>query len=101
MVTTKEARGGTSEVWLGKTHVLVGVKVGKGRLHEDSPDEGIVMCNAEFTPIANPSWEPGPPPEAAIELAGVVDRGLRSSKMLDTKELNDVISGKVVPDCIL
>jgi exosome complex component RRP42 len=90
-----EKSEGSAEVWLGKTHVLVGVKVGKGTPFEDSPDEGVLMCNAEFTPIADPSWEPGPPPEAAIELARVVDRGLRSAKMLDTKELN-IITGKLV-----
>ncbi|MBM3292249.1 exosome complex protein Rrp42 [Candidatus Bathyarchaeota archaeon] len=86
---------GSAEVWLGKTHLMVGVKVGTGTPFEDTPDEGVLMTNAEFTPIAHPSWEPGPPNEDSIELARVVDRGLRSAEILDTNELN-IISGKLV-----
>ncbi len=86
---------GSAEVWLGKTHIMVGVKVGTGTPFEDTPDEGVLMCNAEFTPIAHPSWEPGPPNENSIELARVVDRGLRSADVLDTNELN-IIGGKLV-----
>jgi len=86
---------GSAEVWLGKTHVMVGVKVGTGTPFEDTPDEGVLMTNAEFTPIANSAWEPGPPNEDSIELARVVDRGLRSAEVLDTNELN-IISGKLV-----
>jgi exosome complex component RRP42 len=86
---------GSAEVWLGKTHIMVGVKVGTGTPFEDTPDEGVLMTNAEFTPIANAAWEPGPPNEQSIELARVVDRGLRSAEVLDTAELN-IISGKLV-----
>jgi len=86
---------GSAEVWLGKTHIMVGVKVGTGKPFEDTPDEGVLITNAEFTPIAHPSWEPGPPKENSIELARVVDRGLRSAEILDTNELN-IISGKLV-----
>lgn len=86
---------GSAEVWLGKTHVMVGVKVGTGTPFEDTPNEGVLMTNAEFTPIANAAWEPGPPNENSIELARVVDRGLRSAEVLDTAALN-IISGKLV-----
>jgi exosome complex component RRP42 len=86
---------GSAEVWLGKSHVMVGVKVGTGTPFEDTPDEGVLMTNAEFTPIANAAWEPGPPNEASIELARVVDRGLRSAEILDTHELC-ITSGKLV-----
>ena len=86
---------GSAEVWLGKTHVMVGVKVGTGTPFEDTPDEGVLMTNAEFTPIANAAWEPGPPKEGSIELARVVDRGLRSAEVLDTSALK-IISGKLV-----
>ena len=90
-----EKSEGSAEVWLGKTHILVGIKVGTGTPFEDTPDEGVLMCNAEFTPVAHPTWEPGPPNEDSIELARVVDRGLRSAEILDTNELN-IISGKLV-----
>jgi len=86
---------GSAEVYLGKTHVMIGVKVGAGTPFEDTPDEGVLMTNAEFTPIANAAWEPGPPSEGSIELARVVDRGIRSAELLDTKGLC-VIVGKLV-----
>ena len=86
---------GSAEVWLGKSHVMVGVKVGTGTPFEDTPNEGVLMTNAEFTPIANAAWEPGPPNEASIELARVVDRGLRSANVLTTESLC-IIPGKFV-----
>lgn len=78
---------GSAEVWLGKSHVLVGVKIGEGTPFEDTPDEGVLMVNSEYTPAAHPSWEGGPPGEDSIELARVVDRGLRSSELIDMKNL--------------
>jgi exosome complex component RRP42 len=86
---------GSSEVRLGKTHVVIGVKAGLGTPFEDTPDEGVLMVNAEFTPVAHPTWEPGPPPLGAIELARVVDRGLRSAEILDMKDLG-LVSGEKV-----
>ncbi len=81
-----EKAEGSAEVWLGKTHVVVGVKVGEGHPFEDTPDAGVLMTNAELTPVAHPTWEPGPPRENSIEVARVVDRGLRSAKILDMKD---------------
>ena len=90
-----EKSDGSAEVYMGKTRVLVGVKVEIGRPFEDTPDRGVLMCNAEFTPIAHPTFEPGRPPEAAIELARIVDRGLRSAEILDFEKLV-LIEGKDV-----
>jgi exosome complex component RRP42 len=90
-----EKSEGSAEVKLGKTHVVVGVKAGIGTPFEDSPDEGVMMVNAEFTPIAHPTWEPGPPPDAAIELARVVDRGLRAAEVLSMGDLG-LVSGEKV-----
>ncbi|PVX23372.1 MAG: RNA-binding protein, partial [Candidatus Bathyarchaeum sp.] len=42
-----------------------------------------------------PFFEPGPPGEAAVELARVVDRGIRESKAIDLEKLC-VESGKLV-----
>ena len=64
---------GSAECFLGKSRVIVGVKVGLGTPFEDTPDKGVLMCNAEYTPIAHPTFEPGPPDENSIELARVVD----------------------------
>jgi exosome complex component RRP42 len=46
-------------------------------------------------PLASPSFEPGPPGEDAVELARVVDRGIRESKAIDLEKLC-VESGKLV-----
>jgi exosome complex component RRP42 len=42
---------------------------------------------AELAPLASPLFELGPPKEPAIELARVVDRGVRESEMIDTSKL--------------
>lgn len=86
---------GSAEVRLGKTHVIVGVKVGVGRPFDDTPDKGVLMTNAELTPVAHPTWEPGPPNIQSVELARVVDRGLRSAEILKMEDLM-LISGKSV-----
>lgn len=90
-----EKAEGSAEVRFGDTWVLAGVKVGVGHPFEDTPDKGVLMCNAEYTPVAHPTFEPGPPREDSIELARVVDRGLRSAKVLELDKLN-LITGKHV-----
>lgn len=39
--------------------------------------EGTLLIFTEFSPMADPSFEPGRPGESAVELGRVVDRGLR------------------------
>jgi exosome complex component RRP42 len=78
---------GSALVRLGDTSVVAGVKVLVGEPYADSPDEGVTMVTAEMSPIASPLFELGPPKEAAIELARVVDRGVRESETVDTKKL--------------
>jgi len=78
---------GSALINLGKTKVMVGVKVEEGEPFPDTPDEGVLTVNAELVPLASPTFEPGPPNENAIELARVVDRGIRESKSIDLKEL--------------
>lgn len=78
---------GSAFVSVGETKVIVGVKMEIGEPFPDAPDEGILMVNAELSPIASPEFESGPPDENAIELARVVDRGVRESKTIDFKEL--------------
>ena len=82
-----EKANGSAHLSLGKTKVLVGVKVEMGEPFPDTPDEGVLTVNAELLPLASPSFEPGPPSEQAIELARVVDRGIRESKAVDVKSL--------------
>ncbi|MBM3303812.1 MAG: exosome complex protein Rrp42 [Candidatus Aenigmarchaeota archaeon] len=78
---------GSARVWIGKTDVIVGVKLGVGEPYSDKPDEGVLVSNAELSPMAHPDFEPGPPGEKAIELARVVDRGIRESHAIDIRKL--------------
>ena len=82
-----ERAEGSARVLLGKTEVLVGVKVETGEPFADTPNEGVLTVNAELVPVASPNFEPGPPDENSIELARVVDRGIRESKAIDTEKL--------------
>jgi len=72
---------------LGKTEILVGVKVETGEPFPDTPNEGVMTVNAELVPLASPTYETGPPDETSIELARIVDRGIRESKAIDTEKL--------------
>ncbi|MFW9809582.1 MAG: exosome complex protein Rrp42 [Candidatus Thorarchaeota archaeon] len=78
---------GSALVRLGDTSVVAGVKVLVGEPYPDTPDEGVTMVTAEMSPIASPLFELGPPKEDAIELARVVDRGVRESETVDAKKL--------------
>jgi exosome complex component RRP42 len=78
---------GSALVRIGDTSVVAGVKVLVGEPYPDSPDEGVTMVTAEMSPIASPLFELGPPKEDAIELARVVDRGVRESETVDAKGL--------------
>jgi len=82
-----EKAEGSARVLLGKTEVLVGVKIGVGAPFSDTPNEGVLTVNAELVPLASPTFEPGPPNENAIELARVVDRGIRESKAINLEKL--------------
>lgn len=82
-----EKASGSSLVSLGKTKVMTGVKVEIGEPYSDRPEEGVLTVSAELVPLASPSFEPGPPNEEAIELARVVDRGIRESKAIDLGKL--------------
>jgi exosome complex component RRP42 len=78
---------GSALVRLGDTSVVAGVKVLVGEPYSDSPDQGVTMVTAEMSPIASPLFELGPPKMPAIELARVVDRGVRESETIDAKKL--------------
>lgn len=78
---------GSALVTLGNTKVLVGVKLAVDKPFPDTPDEGILITNAELRPAASPTFELGPPNPEAIEFARVVDRGIRESQTIDLKKL--------------
>jgi exosome complex component RRP42 len=78
---------GSAEAWLGESRVIAGVKVEVGKPFSDTPSEGVIITSAELSPIGSPTFELGPPSEDAIELARVVDRGIRHSNTIDRKRL--------------
>jgi exosome complex component RRP42 len=78
---------GSARVLFGNSHILVGIKMSVGEPFPDTPDEGMLVVNAELVPVASPTFEPGPPNENAIELARVVDRGIRESQCIDLEKL--------------
>lgn len=86
---------GSARVKIGETEVIVGVKMDVGEPYPDTPNEGTIIVGAELLPMSNPEFELGPPGLQAIELARVVDRGIRESKALDFKKLCITPSEKI------
>lgn len=82
-----ERAEGSARIRLGKTEVLVGVKIETGEPFPDTPNEGVLTVNTELVPLASPAFEPGPPDENSIELARIVDRGIRESKAVYSDKL--------------
>ena len=82
-----ERAEGSARVRLGKTEIVVGIKIEMGEPFPDTPNEGVLTVNAELVPLASPSFEAGPPDETSIELARIVDRGIRESKVINTEKL--------------
>ena len=82
-----ERAEGSARIRLGKTEVIVGIKIETGEPFPDIPNEGVLTVNAELVPLASPSFEPGPPGEDAVELARIVDRGIRESKAIEMEKL--------------
>lgn len=78
---------GSARVHLGKTDVLVGIKMDLGEPYPDTPNKGVLITSAELIPMASPKFESGPPRENAIELARVVDRGIRETETVDMEKL--------------
>lgn len=78
---------GSALVSLGNTKVMTGIKVETGTPFTDKPKSGVLTTNVELTPLASPNFEAGPPREKAIEMARVVDRGIREAKAIDLSKL--------------
>ncbi|MBS3135888.1 exosome complex protein Rrp42 [Candidatus Woesearchaeota archaeon] len=83
---TKTAEG-SAKVTIGDTVVIAGVKLEIGKPYPDTPNQGSIMVGAELVPLASPEFEQGPPSIDAVELARVVDRGIRESKAIDFEAL--------------
>ena len=82
----KKAEGSCLAI-LGETKVLAGIKVDKGEPFPDTPDQAVMTTNSELIPLASPFFGSGPPGEDSVELARVVDRGIREAPALDMSSL--------------
>ncbi len=78
---------GSAQVDLGSTRVLAGVKLIMGEPMSDTPDQGTMSMAAELLPLASADYETGPPSPDSIELARVVDRGIRAGNCIDLADL--------------
>jgi exosome complex component RRP42 len=78
---------GSARVTIGNTEIMAGVKMSIEKPYPDTPHEGNLMVGAELSPLSSPKFESGPPGPESIELARVVDRGIRESKAIDNKAL--------------
>ncbi|MEM0465779.1 MAG: exosome complex protein Rrp42 [Candidatus Pacearchaeota archaeon] len=78
---------GSARVKIGKTEVIVGVKMDIQEPYPDHEDEGTLITSMEFSAIAEERYESGPPQIDSIEVARVVDRGIRESGFIDWKKL--------------
>jgi exosome complex component RRP42 len=83
---TRNAEG-SARVKIGETEVICGVKMGMETPYPDTPDNGNLAVNVELLPLSNERFERGPPGIEAIELARVIDRGIRESGAIDVKNL--------------
>jgi len=82
-----ETAEGSAKVSIGDTQVVVGLKVGAEEPFPDRPGTGNIVTNAELAPMAAREYESGPPQEEGVELARVVDRGIRESGAVDLEAL--------------
>ena len=78
---------GSAQVKIGDNEIIAGVKTSVGSPYPDSPDSGNIMVSAEFEPMSDEDYRPGPPRENAIEVSRITDRGVRESEMIDTSDL--------------
>jgi exosome complex component RRP42 len=78
---------GSAWIKLGDTEVVAGIKMDAIEPYRDSPDEGVLSVGAELSPLSSDKFESGPPQIQAIELARIIDRGIRNSEFIDFKKL--------------
>jgi exosome complex component RRP42 len=82
-----ETANGSAKVTIGDTQVVVGVSTDVEEPYSDRPQSGTIVTNAELAPMADREFESGPPREPGVELARVVDRGIREAEAIDLNDL--------------
>lgn len=79
---------GSARVKFGDTEIIAGVKIDAIEPFPDAEDQGVLMTTAELLPLSSPRFEPGPPQIEAVELARIIDRGLRESGFIEFDKLS-------------
>ena len=85
-MVSKKAEG-SARVKIGKTEVIVGIKLGLAEPYPDSPDKGNLMTTAELLPLSSPRIPLGRPGFDSLEIGRVIDRGIRESKLIEFEKL--------------
>lgn len=78
---------GSARVKLGKTDIMVGVKMDVMAPYRDSPNEGVLSAGGELTQMSSERIESGPPQFDSIEVGRLMDRGIRESHLIDFEKL--------------
>jgi len=91
---------GSARVRIGKTEVIVGVKLDVSTPYPDSLDKGNLMVNAELLPMSSERISLGKPGVDSIEVARVIDRGIRESGFIEFEKLCIKEGEKVWNVCI-
>jgi exosome complex component RRP42 len=83
---TIERAQGSALVSIGDTKVLAAVKASLGKPYADTPNEGMLVVNVDLVPFTSQKFERGLD-ENSVELARIVDRGLRGANAVDLSKL--------------
>jgi len=78
---------GSCSVKLGKTEVYAGVKMSTIEPYPDGPNEGTLSVTLELGAMADNDFDLGAPRIEAVEMARVIDRGIRESGIIDWEKL--------------
>lgn len=78
---------GSARVKMGKTEIVVGIKMNFGTPYPDSPEKGNLTVSGDLLPLASPRFESGPPGFESVELPRLVDRAIRESGMIELDKL--------------
>jgi exosome complex component RRP42 len=75
------------KVKFGKSEVVAGIKMTTAVPYPDHEKEGTLSTGMDLLPLSSPLFEYGAPTIEAVEIARVVDRGIRESRFIDFEKL--------------
>jgi exosome complex component RRP45 len=88
-------KAGEVEVQLGRTRCIACATGDIVVPFPDRPAEGFLNIAIDFSPMASPYFDTNRPSDKCVEVAQIVDRGIRDSKAVDTEALCIVAGEKV------